>query len=77
MTDILLILACLVIGYLLGSLNTSLIVGKLYGRDIRGHGSKSAGLTNALRVLGKKAAPSCARWRRSEGRIVVSDWFGP
>jgi glycerol-3-phosphate acyltransferase PlsY len=32
------------------------IVGKLYGKDIRDHGSKSAGLTNALRVLGKSAA---------------------
>jgi glycerol-3-phosphate acyltransferase PlsY len=32
------------------------IVGKIYGKDIRNHGSKSAGLTNALRVLGKSAA---------------------
>src|SRR6185369_27933 len=30
--------------------------GKIYGKDIRNHGSKSAGLTNALRVLGKSAA---------------------
>ena len=33
-----------------------MIVGRLYGKDIRGHGSKSAGLTNTLRVLGKSAA---------------------
>jgi len=32
------------------------IVGKIYGKDIRSHGSKSAGLTNTLRVLGKSAA---------------------
>jgi glycerol-3-phosphate acyltransferase PlsY len=37
-------------------MNTSVIVGKIYGKDIRDHGSKSAGLTNTLRVLGKPAA---------------------
>lgn len=54
--DILKIVAALVAGYLLGSINTSVIVGKIYGKDIRSHGSKSAGLTNTLRVLGKSAA---------------------
>jgi glycerol-3-phosphate acyltransferase PlsY len=56
MTDILKTLAALVAGYLLGSLNTSVIVGKVYGKDIRQHGSQSGGLTNTLRVLGKTAA---------------------
>lgn len=56
MSDVLTILAALAAGYLLGSLNTGVIVGKLYGKDIREHGSKSAGLTNTLRVLGKPAA---------------------
>ena len=56
MTDIAKILAALALGYLLGSLNTAVLVGKLYGKDIRNHGSKSAGLTNTLRVLGKPAA---------------------
>ncbi len=50
------IVAALVGGYLLGSLNTSVIVGMAYGKDIRNLGSKSAGLTNTLRVLGKTAA---------------------
>ena len=54
MTDILFLFFTL--GYLLGSLNTSVIVGKIYGKDIRDHGSKGAGLTNAHRVLGKPAA---------------------
>lgn len=45
-----------VIGYAVGSVNSSVLVGKLYGTDVRKHGSKSAGLTNALRVLGSKAA---------------------
>ena len=56
MIDVLNILAALASGYLLGSLNTAVIVGKIYGRDITGHGSKSGGLTNTLRVLGKRAA---------------------
>jgi acyl phosphate:glycerol-3-phosphate acyltransferase len=45
-----------VIGYLLGSANTSLIVGKFYGVDVRKHGSGNAGMTNTLRTLGKVAA---------------------
>ena len=56
MNDILKILAALALGYLVGSLNTAVIVGKIYGKDIRSHWSKNAGLTNALRVLGKPAA---------------------
>lgn len=40
-------------GYLLGSLNTSIIVGMIYGLDIRQHGSGNAGATNTLRTLGK------------------------
>jgi glycerol-3-phosphate acyltransferase PlsY len=56
MIDILKTVAALGLGYLLGSLNTAVIVGKIYGKDIRSHGSKSAGLTNTLRVLGKSAA---------------------
>ncbi len=50
------ILIALFAGYLLGSVNTAVIVGKAYGVDVRKQGSKSAGLTNALRVLGKTAA---------------------
>ena len=40
-------------GYLLGSLNTSLIVGRFYKVDVRKHGSGNAGMTNTLRTLGK------------------------
>ncbi len=43
-------------GYLLGSINSSIIVGKLYRIDIRQYGSGNAGMTNTLRTLGKKAA---------------------
>ncbi|HEX2944669.1 MAG TPA: glycerol-3-phosphate 1-O-acyltransferase PlsY [Clostridia bacterium] len=43
-------------GYLLGSLNSALIVGKFHGVDVRQHGSGNAGMTNTMRTLGKKAA---------------------
>ena len=43
----------LAIAYLLGSTPTAYVAGKLLkGIDIREHGSKSGGATNALRVLG-------------------------
>ncbi len=46
-----------ILGYLLGSISSSILVGKVFGvGDIRKHGSGNAGATNTLRVLGKKAA---------------------
>jgi glycerol-3-phosphate acyltransferase PlsY len=47
-------LAGLAVAYLLGSTPTAYLAGRLlYGLDIREHGSRSVGATNALRVLGK------------------------
>lgn len=52
-----LILLCSAVAYLLGSINTSIIVSKFMGKDdIRKSGSGNAGATNTLRVLGKGAA---------------------
>lgn len=51
----LLVLLVLLLAYLLGSLPTALVVGKLMrGIDIRQHGSGNAGGTNVFRVLGWK-----------------------
>lgn len=50
------IFLALVLGYLLGSFQTSYFIGKFYGIDIREHGSKSAGMTNVNRTLGKGPA---------------------
>lgn len=42
-------------GYLLGSIPTSVWVGKIFhGIDVREHGSGNAGATNVIRVLGWK-----------------------
>jgi glycerol-3-phosphate acyltransferase PlsY len=50
------ILIYFLIAYLLGSIPNAVWYGKaLYGIDVREHGSKNAGATNTLRVLGNKA----------------------
>ncbi len=54
---ILLYIALIVAAYLLGSIPSSVWIGKIfYGTDVREHGSHNAGTTNTLRVLGRKAA---------------------
>ena len=51
------IIIAAVVSYLLGSIPTSVWVGKLfYGIDVREQGSGNAGTTNTFRVLGIKAA---------------------
>ena len=51
------ILIVLILSYLVGSLPTAIIAGKILKKiDIRDHGSGNAGATNVLRVLGWKAA---------------------
>ena len=48
---------CAVAAYLLGSINFAIIIsGKTYKQDIRNFGSKNAGMTNMMRVYGKRAA---------------------
>lgn len=51
------IITMTIIAYLLGSIPSAVWIGKkYYGIDIREHGSKNAGTTNMLRVLGRRAA---------------------
>lgn len=54
---ILCFLAVIAIGYLLGSVNSAILISKvLYRDDIRRYGSGNAGMTNMLRTYGLKAA---------------------
>jgi len=46
----------IVIAYFLGNISPSTLIGRAMGVDIKKEGSGNAGTTNALRVLGKKAA---------------------
>ena len=56
MQDILKIVACGLIGYIIGSIPWALIIGKVfYKKDIREYGSGNLGGSNAGRVLGAKA----------------------
>lgn len=51
-----LLLLLLLASYIIGSIPTAIIIGKLFfGIDIRQHGSFNPGATNSVRVLGKKA----------------------
>jgi len=57
LNDIILLSLSIIIGYLLGSINFAIIIGKVfYNTDVRQHGSGNAGATNTLRTIGKKAA---------------------
>ena len=56
-TQIAFIVLAIVVSYLLGSINSAIIVSKtLYRDDIRKYGSGNAGMTNMLRTYGLKAA---------------------
>ena len=47
----------LIIGYLLGSISTGVVLSRLVsGKDIRSEGSGNIGTTNMLRVMGRKMA---------------------
>ena len=47
------ILACVVVGYLLGNIQTAIIVSRAYYHDdVRNQGSGNAGTTNMVRVFG-------------------------
>lgn len=55
--SLLLAFVYILIPYLLGSVNTAIIVsGKFYHDDIRNYGSGNAGFTNIMRIYGKRAA---------------------
>lgn len=56
MNDWIQLIAVIVVSYLLGSIPSSVWVGKFFfGIDIREHGSGNAGATNTVRILGLKA----------------------
>ena len=49
------ILVCILIGYFAGSISPSYIIGRIKGFDIREQGSKNAGASNTLIMVGKLA----------------------
>ncbi len=80
---ILQLILCAVLGYLLGNIQTGLIVGRFTQNvDLRDHGSGSSGATNALRVLGKKPALLTLFGDLAKGMIatgvglIIAGWNG-
>src|ERR1700744_130889 len=70
----------LVIAYLLVSIPTGYLAGKLLrGIDIREHGSGSTGATNVLRTLGKWPAlvVLIADVLKGVAAVIVARWFCP
>ncbi len=68
-------LLCIVIPYLLGSINPAILFSKLIWRDdIRTHGSGNAGTTNMLRTFGLKAAALTLIC--DFAKAVVAVWIG-
>ena len=66
---------CIVVPYLLGSVNFALVISKaFYKDDIRNHGSGNAGMTNMLRTYGKGAAAGTLLCDLL--KAVVAVWFG-
>lgn len=71
-------LAGLAIAYLLGSIPTGYLAGKLLkGIDIRQHGSRSTGATNVLRTLGKWPALAVllVDVLKGVGAVAFARWF--
>lgn len=78
MKTILIVLAAAVQAYLLGSIDTGILISKyLYHDDVRNHGSGAAGMTNMLRTFGKKAAALTAAGDVLKGvaAVCIGRWL--
>ncbi len=66
------ILLCMIVPYLFGSLNFSIIISRIfYHDDIRKYGSGNAGTTNMLRTYGKLPAAATLILDMSKGAVSV------
>ena len=65
------IFVCVLIGYLIGTLNPAYFISKMKGFDIRKKGSGNAGASNALIVLGKAAGVICAVFDMAKTCVAI------
>jgi len=79
-------LFAIVLSYLLGSIPTAAIAGRIKGVDLRTRGSGNLGATNALRVLGPAAGVPVLAIDVAKGAAAVfipaivpgvAEWLGP
>src|SRR3989338_7947082 len=69
----------LILSYLIGSIPTAYLFGRMKGIDIRRHGSGNVGATNAFRVLGKIPGSVVLLVVGLKGAVavtIVGDLFG-
>lgn len=64
-------LLCILIGYLIGTINPSYIIAKIRGFDIREKGSKNAGASNALILFGKVLGIGCALFDIAKATFAI------
>ena len=70
--DLAIVLAAALQAYLLGSIDTGILVSKfIYHDDVRNHGSGAAGMTDMLRTFGKRAAAMTAAGDVLKGVLAV------
>lgn len=62
---------CILVGYLIGTINPSYIVARLRGFDIRKNGSGNAGASNAVIMMGKTIGILCAIFDILKATLVV------
>ena len=62
---------CILIGYGLGCLNPAYIISRIRGFDIREHGSRNAGTSNAFMMLGKAAGIFCCLFDMAKAFAAV------
>ncbi|MDL2288519.1 glycerol-3-phosphate 1-O-acyltransferase PlsY [Oscillospiraceae bacterium OttesenSCG-928-F05] len=75
MENVLRVVTVIVVAYLLGSLNASIIMSRFFKKtDIREYGSGNAGITNYLRSFGGKSAAVVALI--DVGKCVAATMFG-
>lgn len=66
------VLLCMIVPYLLGSINFGLLISqKKYHDDVRTHGSGNAGTTNMLRTYGRGAATLTLIGDMAKGVVAV------
>lgn len=78
MLTTLIVLAAAAQAYLLGSVDTGILISNyLYHDDVRNHGSGAAGMTNMLRTFGKKAAALTAAGDVLKGvaAVCIGRWL--
>ncbi len=71
MADKICFAAVILISYLLGSINASIVISNLKGTDIRKYGSGNAGATNMLRTYGKTMAVLALVFDALKGILAV------